>query len=164
MYKKILIPLDGSAFAEQVIACVQPFAEKLGSALVLLQVTTPLEVLMTLANPGVPAPAVAMFDPQPLPDAEPTAAEECLSRVVEPLRKQRYSVEYELPAGHAAAVIIERAQAVGVDLIAMTTHGRGGLGRLVFGSVADAVLRHAPCPILLVRVRDEQALAARSAA
>jgi len=164
MYKKILIPLDGSAFAEQVIACVEPFAEKLGSALVLLQVTTPLDVLMTLANPGVPAPAVAMFDPQPLLDAEQTAAEEYLSRVVERLRKQRYAVEYEHPAGHAAAVIIERAQAVGVDLIAMTTHGRGGLGRLVFGSVADAVLRHAPCPILLVRVRDEQALAARSAA
>ena len=37
----------------------------------------------------------------------------------------------------------------------MTTHGRGGLGRLVFGSVADAVLRSATCPVLLVRVRDE---------
>ena len=50
--------------------------------------------------------------------------------------------------------LIEHVRGTGADLIAMTTHGRGGLGRLIFGSVADAVLRRAPCPILLVRVRE----------
>jgi nucleotide-binding universal stress UspA family protein len=49
-------------------------------------------------------------------------------------------------------VIVQRARELGVDLIAMTTSGRGGLERTLFGSVADKVLRTADCPILLVRV------------
>src|SRR2546425_719971 len=57
------------------------------------------------------------------------------------------------PEGAAREVIVERASALGVGLILMTTHGRGGLGRLVFGSTADSVLRHAPCPVLLVRIQ-----------
>ena len=52
---------------------------------------------------------------------------------------------------------MRRAREFGAGLIAMTTHGRGGLGRLMFGSVADAVLRHAPCPVLLVGVREPAA-------
>ena len=163
MYSKILVPLDGSAFAEQVIPQVEPLAAKFGSVLVLLQVTTPLDVLMTQSNPTLLAPAVAVSDPQPLLDAEQTAAEEYLSSVAARLRAKGYSVSYEHPAGHAATLIGERAQQLDADLIAMTTHGRGGLGRLVFGSVADAVLRHAPCPILLVRVHDEPSTTAKSA-
>jgi nucleotide-binding universal stress UspA family protein len=46
----------------------------------------------------------------------------------------------------------------------MTTHGRGGLGRVVFGSTADSVLRHAPCPVLLVRVSEEESREADEAA
>ena len=49
-------------------------------------------------------------------------------------------------------MIITRARDLDASLIAMTTHGRSGLARLVFGSTAEAVLRHPPCPILLVRV------------
>jgi nucleotide-binding universal stress UspA family protein len=49
-------------------------------------------------------------------------------------------------------VIIRRARELDASVIAMTTHGSGRLARLIFGSTADAVLRHAPCPILLVRV------------
>jgi nucleotide-binding universal stress UspA family protein len=51
-------------------------------------------------------------------------------------------------------VIVERARELGISLILMTTHGRSGLGRLVFGSIADSVLRHAACPVLLVRITD----------
>jgi nucleotide-binding universal stress UspA family protein len=59
-----------------------------------------------------------------------------------------------MPAGDPAAAIVERSEALRVSLILMTTHGRGGLGRLVFGSTADAVLRRAQCPLLLIRIRD----------
>jgi nucleotide-binding universal stress UspA family protein len=52
-------------------------------------------------------------------------------------------------------VIVERAEALGVSLILMTTHGRSGLGRAIFGSTADSVLRHAHCPVLLVRTPHE---------
>lgn len=54
---------------------------------------------------------------------------------------------------YPASAILESAQQLEADLIAMTTHGRGGLGRLVLGSVADEVVRHAVCPLLLVRVK-----------
>jgi universal stress protein A len=61
------------------------------------------------------------------------------------------SVAYEQHIRSSAEVIIDRARERGADLITMTAHGWGGLGRLAFGSVADAVLRSAPCPVLLVR-------------
>jgi nucleotide-binding universal stress UspA family protein len=53
--------------------------------------------------------------------------------------------------GEAADAIVEQAAENGANLIIMSSHGRGGLGRLVFGSVADAVLRHSPVPVLLLR-------------
>jgi nucleotide-binding universal stress UspA family protein len=160
MYTKILVPLDGSEFAEQVIPQIEPLAEKLGSALVLIQVTTPLEVLLAQVSPGMAGSPGVVFDPQPLMEAEQEAAAEYLGRWTEHLRSKGYTVEAEHPAGHAATVIIERARAHGADLIAMTTHGRSGLGRMFFGSVADAVLSHSHCPVLLVRLSDVKKAAA----
>jgi nucleotide-binding universal stress UspA family protein len=58
--------------------------------------------------------------------------------------------------GHPADEIVAAARETGADLIAMSTHGRGGLGRLVFGSVAQAVLRHADMPVLLMRATEAQ--------
>jgi nucleotide-binding universal stress UspA family protein len=57
--------------------------------------------------------------------------------------------------GAASRAITGCALELEADLIAMTTLGRGGLGRAVLGSVADSVVRHAPCPVLLVRVDEE---------
>jgi nucleotide-binding universal stress UspA family protein len=64
--------------------------------------------------------------------------------------------------GEAVAEILAGAREVGADLIAMTTHGRGGLGRLLFGSVAEAVLRQAETPVFLMRQTKAQ-VAARAA-
>jgi nucleotide-binding universal stress UspA family protein len=50
-------------------------------------------------------------------------------------------------------MILRRARQLGIDLIALTTHGRTGVDRLLLGSVAEDVVRRAPCPVLLVRVR-----------
>jgi nucleotide-binding universal stress UspA family protein len=59
--------------------------------------------------------------------------------------------EYELAAGDPADVILERAAAGGYDLIVMGTHGRKGISRLLIGSVAEKVVRRAPCPVLTIR-------------
>ena len=72
-----------------------------------------------------------------------------------PHEGKHLTVNTEHPEGPAADEIVKRATELGVSLILMTTHGRSGLGRVVFGSTADSVLRHAPCPVLLVRVTDE---------
>ena len=159
MYDKILLPLDGSEFAERVIPRIEPLAEKLGSALVLLQVTTALETLIAQTTPGMAGSPGAFVDPQPIMAAEQAAAAEYLGALAERLRAKGFTVEAEHPEGHAATTIIERARAHGADLIAMTTHGRSGLGRLVFGSVAEEVLRHATCPVLLVRMTNDKARA-----
>ena len=152
MYDKILLPLDGSEFAERIIAQVEPLAEKLGSALVLLQVTTSFETLIAETTPGVSAATPVAIDPTPIMDAEQEAANTYLEGVATRLRAKGFKVETEHLAGHAARTVIERAAALNCSLIAMTTHGRSGFGRLVFGSVAEEVLRHAQCPVLIVRL------------
>jgi len=65
-------------------------------------------------------------------------------------------VEGRVRRGNPADEIVAAARETGADIIAMSTHGRGGLGRLVFGSVAQAVLRHVDIPVLLMRATEAQ--------
>jgi nucleotide-binding universal stress UspA family protein len=65
-------------------------------------------------------------------------------------------VQTAVRVGDPATEIVEAARETGADLIAMTTHGRSGLGRLLFGSVAEAVLRRAHVPVFLLRVSEPQ--------
>ena len=152
MYERIVVALDGSEVAERVLTYVEPLAEKFGAAVSLVRATAPLE--------SGPAAQVAMesggtIDPVPLVEAERREAAEYLERVVDRLRARGLSVTAAQPEGAAAESIVEHARGARADLIAMTTHGRSGLGRLVLGSVADAVMRNAACPVLLVRVSEE---------
>ena len=154
MYDKILLPLDGSEFAERIIPQVEPLAEKLGSELILLQVTTSFETLIAETTPGMAGAGGVALDPTPIVEAEQAASDEYLAGLAARLSAKGFKVSIEHPTGHGARTIIERAQALGVNLIAMTTHGRSGIGRLVFGSVAEEVLRHAQCPVLIVRLTE----------
>jgi nucleotide-binding universal stress UspA family protein len=158
-YARILVPLDGSARAERVLPYVQPVAAKFGAVVTLLHAGAPPAEPMAAA--GMPA-AVAVspvLGPGPAGAAGAGATEGAghLEAVADRLRAHGLTVELEMTEGPAAAAIVAYAEQTGADLIAMTTHGRGGLGRLVMGSVADAVLRRAPCPVLLVRVGEEPA-------
>jgi len=85
-----------------------------------------------------------------------------LKTVAGGLRGRGVSVTMQVRFGEAVAEILAGAREVGADLIAMTTHGRGGLGRLLFGSVAEAVLRQAEIPVFLMRQTKAQ-VAARAA-
>jgi nucleotide-binding universal stress UspA family protein len=159
VYARILVPLDGSARAERVLPYVQPLAATFGAVVTLLHATAPPAV--PIAAAGMPA-AVAVapvLGPGPTGAAAggPPEGAGHLEAVADRLRASGLTVELEMPEGPAAAAIVAVAEQTGADLIAMTTHGRGGLGRLVMGSVADEVLRHAPCPVLLVRVGEEPA-------
>lgn len=159
-YSRILVPLDGSELAERILPHVEKLARKFGATVILLQVTASAEMALTDATsaagivPGVGTIPVAVptLDPFSRAEAERREASEYLEGVARRLRVQGLNVEWECQTGPAAAVIVQRARQLGVELMALTTHGRGGLGRLVFGSVADTVLRTAPCPVLLVRV------------
>ena len=143
MYSKILVPLDGSELAEQVLPHVIELANRTGAEIVLLRVPDiPVyEYLMTVPE----------FSARVREEAE-NEARQYLVRLGEKLRalglKVRTEMVYE---GAVYSTILNAAQEVGADLIAMSTHGRSGLARLVMGSVTDDVVRHAQLPVLLVR-------------
>jgi nucleotide-binding universal stress UspA family protein len=157
LYARIVVALDGSVRAELVLPYVEALAEQFGSSITLLRSTTASEVIATPAmaatmSPLAPNIAAAPIDPSAIVAAERREADRYLNALTQRLRSYGLTVHYEQDEGSAADVIITRARELDASLIAMTTHGRGGLERMVFGSTADAVLRHAPCPVLLIRV------------
>jgi nucleotide-binding universal stress UspA family protein/CBS domain-containing protein len=151
-YKRILVALDGSELAESVLPHVEPIARIFDSTVTLLRVLSPQEA-------GVAAEAGAATMAHVLPADEVRSLAEHVRRdavgyltaVHRRLIASGLSAEYEYPEGRPAEIIVQRARHLGADLIAMTTHGRGAMGRVVFGSVAGEVLRTAPCPLLVVR-------------
>lgn len=156
MFERILVALDGSDVAEQILPQVQALAERFGSAVLLFRVTTPPETLLAATAGGASSVAGPIVDPTPIAEAEREDAVAYLQALAKDLRRAGLAAEYEQAEGSPAEAIVGRARDPGVDLIAMTTHGRGGLTRLVVGSIAEAVLRSASCPILLVRVSDRK--------
>jgi nucleotide-binding universal stress UspA family protein len=84
-------------------------------------------------------------------EARRQEAEEYLAPISAALRSQGVDTAWAIRRGRAAEEILAAARESGASLIAMATHGRTGLGRLLFGSVAEAVLRHAPVPVFMIR-------------
>ena len=157
MYEHLLVALDGSPHAERVLEHTEALAKAFGSTITLLRATVSAETLLAeTAGSGQTLGDISpVMDPTPILEADHEAAAEYLDSVAVRLRQHNLTVNVEIVEGPAADEIVERARALNVSLILMTTHGRSGLGRVLFGSVADAVLRHAPSPVLLVRVTAE---------
>ena len=158
MYERLLVALDGSPAAESVLVHAEALATAFGSQITLLRATLSPE--MVLAQTGAAEASTVevppTVDPEPVLEADHDTAADYLSRVAARLRERSLTVAVETPEGTANNVIVERAKALSANLILMTTHGRGGLGRVVFGSTADSVMRHAPCPVLLVRIPESE--------
>ncbi len=154
MYERLLVALDGSTAAEDVLDHVEAIAIAFQSSVTLLRATVSPESLLaqTANSPGALGDVAPLVDPTPILESERAAAVEYLNGLTDRLRGRNLTVTTEHPEGPPAEAIVQRAHELQVSLILMTTHGRSGLRRVVFGSVADAVLRHAPCPVLIVRV------------
>jgi nucleotide-binding universal stress UspA family protein len=158
VYGKILVPLDGSELAEGVLPYVRELAGRFDSEVVLLQVVTPVSRLLAETAPVSMGEATLGAEAaSEAAEAERKEAMSYLEGVVRRLKAGNVSARWEVIEGIAGDVIVEYAHREGVDLIAMSTHGRSGLVRLVYGSVADHVLRHAGTPVLLVRSRKAKA-------
>ena len=142
MYKRALVPLDGSMVAEAIV----PF---------ILEIAGPLDMEVALFRVVVPAPPMVVEGSSYVvaEDVEKLRAnaEAYLASVAVALRDQGVRVAIQVRFGEAVPEILAGAREVEADLIAMTTHGRGGLGRLLFGSVAEAVLRQAEIPVFMMR-------------
>jgi nucleotide-binding universal stress UspA family protein len=149
MYERMLVPLDGSEPAEAILPFVEQVAGPLDAEVVLLRVIEPISPADALASAGVVTPST-------LADRE-TDAKRYLSQVERRLSKKRLRLGTRVGFGPPAEEILAAAKAAGADLIAMATHGRSGLGRALFGSVAEAVLRASPVPVLLIRTTTQGA-------
>jgi len=146
-FRHMVITMDGSVEARNIL----PFAEGLaGTSMAQL---TLLQVIPRQYPLTAPYTSHASHGFQGL-DAETAVAdaEKALDRIAPPLRERGFRVETETVWGaHPAEGILEFVESHDVDVIAMETHGRGGVARLILGSVADKVIRGATVPVLLHR-------------
>ena len=146
MFEKILVPLDGSPLAQAILPYAMVVAKGFHSRVILFHVAeTALDH---------EAPELKTYADETMERIRPLA-EDYLARAANDFRGEGIDVETKVVKGRAAAQIVEQAEHEDVDLIAMSTHGRSGLARLMMGSAIDKILRACEQPILLVRPRDE---------
>ena len=140
MYKRALIPLDGSAVAESIV----PF---------ILEIAGPLDMQVALVRVIVPSPPLAVEGAVVFDDVEKLRAdaEAYLAGVAAELRTKGVRVTTTVRQGEPVEQILAAARDAEADLIAMTTHGRSGLSRLLFGSITAAVLTRAETPVFMMR-------------
>jgi len=146
MYQKVLIPLDGSELAE----CSLEHAKTIIPAchvadVVVLQVVVPFSVQTMPALGEADDDALRRIWEQNQKDAE-----EYVQKVKDRLKKQGIAAQAVTVVGNPSDEILSYIEKHNVDLIVMSTHGRSGLSRFFFGSVAEKVSRHSRVPVLLI--------------
>ena len=142
--KSILVCLDGSLMAEQIIPLVKDEINKGFGKLILMHILEQTDVIppsSLLASSGTSKDIIK----------RKREALNYLKRIAAPLRKNGGTVECQAVQGQPAESIVEFGEKNRVGLIALTAHGKGGLGRLVFGSTAIQVLRESSRPILIIK-------------
>jgi nucleotide-binding universal stress UspA family protein len=145
MYKKILVPLDGSDLAKKGLDEAEKLAKIFDSEIFLFQVVPFMPIY---GSPELVTPLI-------VDEKQKEAAEKYLLNITEELRKKGFKVSSMVRTGQQVAVeIIDFAKESGVDLIVMCTHGRSGITRWVLGSVALKILTRAETPILLLRSKE----------
>lgn len=145
MYKKILVPLDGSELAECVLPHVESIARGCGVGSV---------VFVRALDTSMPSATYAYLgevQKREIEERNEKAAREYLDELVSRVNLGGVEVQKQFITGKAAESIAEYATKNDVDLIAIATHGRSGVSRWAWGSVADRVLRSACIPVLMVR-------------
>ena len=142
MYKKILVPLDGSPVAEGVLPHAQNLAYSEGAELVLLNVAANAAADFLFADPALAERSVSEQEER---------SKAYMTQVEERLRAEGVQVSTLLREGAVAQVILDTAEEIQADVIAMSTHGRTGAARWLLGSVADRVVRNSKVPVLLIR-------------
>ena len=150
---QILVPTDLSAFSEQVLDYALELAKALGARIRLFHAAVqPDYEVPFLVSPGMRGAAAALVEKA----AEVSAH---IRTELEAICSRKYifgvSIEYSMIDGRPAESIVEHAREVSAALIIMGSHSRPGVRHLLLGSVAEKVLRSAPCPVLIVHPRSE---------
>jgi nucleotide-binding universal stress UspA family protein len=140
MYRRILVPLDGSPLSERSLPVAIQVARATGARLILLQVVW---------VSGMPSETLDQHHFRAM-----QTGTSYLEQIATALTKNDLAVETVVAPGDAVERILEEIALRDIDLVVMSTHGRSGLGRWMYGSVAEAVLHHSRAPVLLVRAAD----------
>jgi nucleotide-binding universal stress UspA family protein len=152
-WKRILVPLDGSALAEQALPLAITLARRTQAELMLLQVAVPLVDYVPGLSPfSRPIPTSIAF-----PDLLREQAQQQLATTIKRFATRDVAMTPVVLFGYPAETIVDAAIERQADLIVMATHGYSGLRRWTLGSVADKVLHASPVPLLLVRAQPSQA-------
>jgi len=142
MYKKILAPLDGSELAERALEHIKIVTEGCRAPKVVL--------LQVIPWPAHPAHTLSDELIRSESEKAEAGAKDYLVKVADSLKRDGVAVETDIVHGGPAEEILDYATQNKVDLIVMSTHGRSGVSRWVFGSVAERVLRHSATPVLVI--------------
>ena len=149
MFESILVCLDGSMIAEQILPYAKEQAKRFNSKLVLLRSYKISTMEVAAATQSATPSTLELIEQEE--HSLKNEAMAYLEGVAAPLRKEGLEVACVVLKGVAGDVIVSYTQNEPVNLIALATHGHSGLGRLVFGSVADHILRKSGLPILLIK-------------
>lgn len=155
MPERILIPLDGSKFGEAALSYISEMVAKFGPQqqveINLCHVITEVRHLIHYQGGAASIP----YNADEL-DQMKVEARKYLNRVGEWLQKNKQvAVKYTISINeNAAAEIVKVAGEIDADLVAMSTHGRGGITRFAIGSVADKVMRGGTTPVLMVKAKE----------
>jgi universal stress protein A len=148
--RSILVPTDFSEHSQTAVRYACALAERLGAGLHLLHVLSDI-------MPVGPDPMLAPVMPPEYFRETEAASMEALGRLLDPSWGKPASVESSVRWGSAVDVIVDHATTHPTDLIVISTHGRTGLSHVLLGSVAERIVREAPCPVLTIRDRGPHA-------
>jgi nucleotide-binding universal stress UspA family protein len=158
MISRLLVGLDGSPIAELVLPYVETFARATNAPVTLVRCITPEKESEPLPDENPKLLPFMVVMPTERAGAETESernafydAQHYLDRIVQRLGDNGVVAEARVIKGQPAKVLVEEALAQPAGLILLCTHGRSGLGKLIYGSVAEAVIAQSPLPVLLVR-------------
>jgi universal stress protein A len=142
--RRVLAPTDFSDSSEPAVRYAAELAEKFGAELTLLHVVQDLTLVVPDVMMPLPVAAPAVEDMV-------AGARAGIAKMVEKLGLQKLNPTAEVRMGAPAAEIVAAAADLKADLLCIGTHGRTGIAHFLLGSVAERIVRHAPCPVLTVR-------------
>lgn len=148
MFKRILVPLDGSTFAESVLPQAEMLARCGGAEIELLRVTVHPSTFVYVPDPAALAE---------LYDSDRSHCEDYLREMSNRVaQRSGLRVVTAVLEGTVADAILDYAEETNADLVVMSTHGRTGMERWLLGSVAERVVRGAKVPVMLIRPQGEK--------
>ena len=144
MYRKILVPLDGSKVAEGVLPHAKSLAYSEGAELILLTVGANPALDYAFSDPGLAQQAI---------QEQEDRSSKYITEIEAQLKSAGFKTSTQMRVGSVADVILGVVEELQVDVIAMSTHGRTGPARWLLGSIAERVVRNSNIPVLLIRAK-----------